>query len=396
LWVGSTVSAIGSQLSVVAVAYEIYHLTRSDLDVGLVSLIQLVPSLLGSFIGGSIADAMDRRKLLALTGCVMAALAVGMALDVDRAHPSVIVLFVLAAAASGVQALNGPAQTAVLLSIVERDMMVKANALRQLSNQVASVLGPTLAGVLIAGVGTKVAFFGNAASFLVSVVAVLGVGTRTPVGGTTRFGWSSIVEGFKFLQSRPAIKGCLIADFNAMVLGMPTALFPAMAATHFHGGPRIVGLLYAAPGLGAVVGATVSGWTSRVQRPGLAICVFGVVWGLAIIAFGLSPWAWIAVLCLTIAGAADIIAAIFRGTIIQTDTPDRLRGRLTSIQLAVVGNGPRLGNTEAGLVASATSTQFSVISGGIGCVVGIALIARLLPRFVHYEIPTGEEVIESP
>lgn len=393
LWVGNALSSVGSQLSVVAIAYEVYHVTHSNLDVGLISLIQLVPSLFGSFIGGAIADAMDRRKLLMITGTVLAAFSMGMALDVDRAHPSLSVLYLLAAGAAVFNSVNMPAQTAVLISIVEREMVVKANALRQLSNQIASVLGPTLAGVLIAAWGTKVAFWANAVSFFIAIAAVMTVGARPPAGGTTRFGWRSIVEGFAFLKTRPAIQGCFIADLNAMVLGMPTALFPAMAATHYHGGPRLVGLLYAAPGIGAIIGAGLSGWTSKVRRPGYAICVFGVAWGVALIGFGLVPWAGVAVVCLGLAGAADIIAAVFRGTIIQTETPDRLRGRLTSIQLAVVGNGPRLGNTEAGLVAAATSTQFSVVSGGIGCVVGVALIAKLLPRFLHYELGSEDEQV---
>lgn len=393
LWAGAAISSIGSQLSVVAIAYEVYHLTGSNLDVGLISLAQLVPSLFGSFVGGPIADAMDRRKLLLICGTALAALSMGLAVEVDRAHPSLMLLYLVSAAASLVQAVNAPAQTAMMISIVEREHFVKANALRQLSNQVSSVVGPTIAGLLISTWGTKVAFSANALSFLVAILAVYSVGARPPVGGVTRFGWRSIAEGFAFLKTRPAIQGSFLADFNAMVLGMPTALFPAMAATHFHGGPRTVGLLYAAPGIGAIVGGGLSGWTGRVRRGGLAICLLSAGWGVAIAAFGVMPWIVPAVVCLGLAGACDITASIFRGTIIQTQTPDRLRGRLSAIQTAVVSNGPRLGNTEAGLVAAATTTQFSVVSGGIGCVIGTAIIARLLPRFAHYEFEDKEDAL---
>lgn len=390
-WGGASASSLGSQLSVVAIAYEVYHLTGSNLDVGLVSIAQLIPSILGSIVGGPIADAMDRRRLMLICGSLLAALAVGQAIDVASAHPSVLVMFVLAGGSALVQAVNSPTQTALMISLVEREDYVKANALRQLSNQVSSVIGPALAGVLIAAGGAQVAFGVNAGLCLTAVVAVLSVGARPPIGGGTRFGWHSLAEGFAFVRGRPAIAGSFFADFNAMVLGMPTALFPALAAHHFHGGARTVGLLFASTGIGAIVGGVLSGWTSRVRRAGIAISVLSAGWGLAIAAFGLLPWLAPAIVCLALAGACDIIASIIRGTIIQTQTPDRLRGRLSAIQTMVVSNGPRLGNAEAGLMAAATSTQFSVVSGGVGCVIGMAIIARLLPRFTHFEFHSHED-----
>jgi MFS family permease len=396
LSLGNALSNTGSQLTVVAVAYEVYHLTHSALDVGLVSLVQLLPALFGAFVGGSIADAMDRRKLLVTTGTTMAAIAVAMALDVGRDHPSLALLYVLAGTQAFVQAINSPAQTAALLGVVEREMIARANALRQLSNQISSVIGPAVAGVLIASFGTTDSFWVIAGCNLVALSVLVGIGARPPTGGATRFGWRSIVEGFAFLKTRPVIQGCFIADLNAMVLGMPTALFPALAVTHFHGGARTVGLLYAAPGIGAIFGAALSGWTHQVRRPAVAITFFTCGWGLALVAFGLVPWLGPAVFFLGVAGAVDMVASVFRGTITQTETPDRLRGRLTSIQMAVVGNGPRLGNTEAGLVAAASSAQISVISGGIGCVVGMILIARLLPRFYRYQLPRADSDTEAP
>jgi MFS family permease len=389
LWLGYAISAIGTQLSVVAISYEVYHLTNSSLDVGLISLVQLGPAFLGSILGGSIADAMDRRRLLIITGVLMAACAAGMALDVSKPHPTLLPLFLLAGLSAGVAGVNGPALTAVLLSIVERDAMVAANALRQLLQQISVVLGPSLGGILIALAGAKVAFWGNAISFTVGIAAVITVGEHKPVGGATRFGLRSVAEGFKFLKGRQAIQGCFIADLNATVLGMPIALFPALAIHHFHGGSRTLGLLYAAPGIGAFVASALSGWTGRTRHPGKAVCIAIVIWGIAIVGFGLSDSIVLGVSLLALAGGADVISAVFRSTIIQTEAPDRLRGRISSIQQAVVTSGPRLGNTEAGLVAAVSSVEFSVVSGGIGCLVGIAIISHFMPRFVGYTLPTA-------
>ncbi|HVB07054.1 MAG TPA: MFS transporter [Acidimicrobiales bacterium] len=390
VWIGAAVSAVGSQLAVVAVAYQVYRLTHSSLDVGLISLVQLGPSLVGSVLGGSIADAFDRRRLLLFTGSTMAVVSCGLALNAARHHPSLLLIYVLAGANAALQGVDGPARQALLISIVERELLISANALRQLIGQVSQVLGPSLGGILLAAFGVEIVFFLNAGSFVVAVGAVLTVGAHPPLGGATRFGLRSIAEGFQFLKGRQAIQGCFIADLNATILGMPTALFPALATVQFHGGAGTVGLLYAAPGAGAVVASAFSGWTRRIRRPGYAVCVAIVCWGVALTAFGFARQVVLAFGLLAIAGGADVISAVFRSTIIQTETPDRLRGRLTSIQLAVVQSGPRLGNAEAGLVAAASSNQLSVVSGGLGCIVGIAIVARLMPRFIRYELGRDE------
>ena len=175
-----------------------------------------------------------------------------------------------------------------------------------------------------------------------------------------------------------------MADLNAMVLGMPTALFPAVALSHFHGGPEVLGYLYAAPGAGALTGMLLSGWTVRVSRLGRAVVLAIAAWGVSIAAFGLSPWLWLALFMLAVAGWADVISAVFRNNILQVESPDRLRGRLSAMQIAVVSGGPRLGDAEAGLVAALVGAQGSIVIGGIGCVMGITAIARLMPRFSAY------------
>jgi MFS family permease len=385
LWIGFAASSVGTQMSVVAIALEVYRITGSNLDVGLISLVQLFPAIIGSLLGGSIADAMDRRKLLVITGGSMSVLSIGLALNADQAHPTLLLVYVLAAMNAAFQGINGPALTAVLLSIVNRDIMVKANALRQLSAQIASVAGPSLAGVLLP-LGIHLVFWVNAGTFVLAIGTVLTVGSHPPVGGATRFGWKSITEGLAFLKGRQAIQGCFIADLNAMVLGMPTALFPALALHHFHGGDGVLGILYAAPGFGALLASMVSGWTPRVRRPGRAVVIAITIWGLGITAFGLVAWFPAAVALIAVAGGADVISAVFRSTIIQTQTPDRLRGRLSALQQAVVTAGPRLGNGEAGIVAALSTTEISVVSGGLGCIIGIAIIAKTMPKFVRYDL----------
>lgn len=385
LWVGFAASSVGTQMSVVAIALEVYRITGSNLDVGLISLFQLFPAIIGSLLGGSIADAMDRRKLLVITGGSMSVLSIALALNADQPHPTLVLVYVLAAANAAFQGVNGPAMTAVLLSIVNRDMMVKANALRQLSAQIASVLGPTVAGLLIP-LGIHVVFWANAGTFVLAIATVATVGSHPPVGGMTRFGWKSISEGLVFLKGRQAIQGCFIADLNAMVLGMPTALFPALALHHFHGGSGTLGILYAAPGFGALLASMVSGWTPRIRRPGRAVVIAIVIWGLGITGFGLVAWFPAAVALIAIAGGADVISAVFRSSIIQTQTPDRLRGRLSALQQMVVTAGPRLGNGEAGIVAALSSTEISVVSGGLGCIIGIAIVAKTMPKFVRYDL----------
>lgn len=395
LWFGYAVSSIGTQMSVVAIAIEVYQITGSNLDVGLISLIQLLPAIIGSLLGGSIADAMDRRKLLVISSGTMAALATGLALNAQQQHPLLWLVYALAAVNSAFQGVSGPALTAVLLSIVDNEMMVKANALRQLSAQIASVVGPTIAGLILSVAGVHTVFWVNAGAFVAAILAVLTVGSHFPIGGRTKFGLKSIAEGVAFLKGRQAIQGCFIADINATVLGMPTALFPALALHHFHGGNGIVGILYAAPGFGALIASSMSGWTPRVRRPGRAVVIAITVWGLGLAGFGLVGYFPLAVLLIAIAGGADVISAVFRSTIIQTQTPDRLRGRLSSLQQAVVTSGPRLGNGEAGIVAALTNTQFSVVSGGLGCVVGIAIIAKAMPKFVNYELPTSRVLLDE-
>ncbi|GAA5199943.1 MFS transporter [Rugosimonospora acidiphila] len=386
LWLGYAVNQLGSQLTVVAVAYQIYQLTGSSLDVGLISLAQIVPAIVGPIIGGSIADAMDRRTVLFYTNVGGALCTLALAVNASLSHPAIWPLYVLAAVAAGFSGADNPTRTAMMISLVDRGSIVAANALRTLLQQIAYVIGPAVAGLLLADFGIRVVFWADAATFAVALVAVASLAPQPPHGGGTRFGVQSVLEGFRFLRGRQAIQGCFVADLNATILGMPSSLFPALGVHFFHGGAQAVGYLYAAPGAGAFLGALFSGWIPRVRRQGRAVVLAIALWGVAIVAFGFVRVLWLALILLAIAGGADVVSAVARSSILQQEVTDGLRGRLASIQTAVVQVGPRLGNGEAGLAAS-LGTQFSVVSGGIGCVVGIAIIAVLMPRFARYEKP---------
>ena len=386
LWLGLAVSQTGSQLTLVAVFYQVYLLTHSSLDVGLVSLAQLGPALAGALLGGSVADAVDRRRLLVVTQVAMALCSIGLALNTMGRAPALWPLFVLAAVSAGFAGADNPARTAIMVNLVPWDSLATANVLRQLLLQISLVAGPALGGLLLARLGVTAVYWVDVASFAAALAATLALPRQRPEGRGTAFGLGSIVEGFRYLRGRQAIQGCFVSDLDAMILGMPTALFPALALHHFHGGPAVLGYLYAAPGAGALAGMLLSGWTARVARPGRAVIAAIAVWGLAIALFGLSPWLGPALALLAVAGWADVVSAVFRSTILQAESPDRLRGRLSAIQTAVVQGGPRLGNAEAGAAAALVGTQLSVVLGGLGCVAGIVAIARLMPRFVSYRL----------
>jgi predicted MFS family arabinose efflux permease len=384
LWAGQLVSQLGSQLTVVAIPYQVYRLTRSSFDVGLVSLVQLGPLLVGSLLGGSVADAVDRRRLLLGTQLALAACSAGLALNAAGGRPALWPLFVLPAVSAGFAGMDMPARAAAIVSLVDPEDLVAANALRQLIWQVGLVAGPAVAGLLIARIGAAGVYWIDVASFGAALAAVLGLPALRPSGGGTRPGIRSMVEGLRFLRGRQALQGTLIVDLDAMIFGMPRALFPAIGINQFHGGATAVGYLYAAPGAGALLGGLLTGWAPRVRRQGLAVLVAVIFWGLAVAAFGLSPWLPLALGLLAVAGAADVVSAVFRGTILQLETPDRLGGRLWSIQTAVVTGGPRLGDAEAGMVAALAGVKASVVSGGLACVAGAALIGWLLPGFRRY------------
>jgi MFS family permease len=391
LFSGQLVSTLGTQLTAVAVPYQVYRITHSSLDVGLVSLAQLVPLVIFSMVGGAVADAHDRRRVLMAAEFLMALATTGLAINGGLHRPALWPLFALTALTGGIAGFDRPAFNAAIPRLVKVGDLAAAYALWQVQYQVGIVVGPAVAGVILAGGGLSTVYWADVATFVVSFVSVAAQRSQPPVAGATRAGWRSVAEGFHYLRGRRVLQGVYLLDIDAMVFGMPRALFPALGLNFFHGGAQAVGLLYAAPGAGALVGALTTGWVKAVRRQGRAVIIAVIAWGVAITAFGLVNMLWVALVLLAVAGWADVVSAVFRSTILQTAVPDALRGRLSAIQIAVVQGGPRLGDLEAGGVAAAVSVPFSVVSGGIACVVGAGLLAAALPAFRGQRAPGADQ-----
>jgi MFS family permease len=257
--------------------------------------------------------------------------------------------------------------------------------LNQIGFQFSLIAGPAFAGLIIGSVSLSAAYWIDVATFGVALATLLLLPPLLPEGGGTKAGFGSIREGLRYVRGERAVQGVFLIDIDAMVFGMPRALFPQLGTQLYHGGAGTVGLLYAAPGVGGFLGAVTTGWVSRVRRQGAAVLWAVAVWGLAIAAFGMSNWLPLGLVCLAIAGAADVISAVFRGTILQLHVPDRLRGRLHALNIAVVTGGPRVGDLEAGAVATVTNAQFSAVSGGLACVAGVVLFAKALPELAAWQ-----------
>ncbi|MEY2434861.1 MAG: hypothetical protein QOC92_4586 [Acidimicrobiaceae bacterium] len=382
-------SFFGRQLTIVASSFQIFLLTHSSLQVGLLSLAQLGPLIACSFVGGTLADAIDRRKVLVVSNVLMAATSAGLAVNANMSRPLVWPIYLFTAMSAGLSAIDSPTRSAVVPSLVRRDQIPAAAALNQTGYQFGQVGGPALAGVIIASVSLSAAYWVDVITFGVALITLALLPPLLPQGGGTKAGIGSIKEGLRYVRGERAIQGVFLIDINAMVFGMPRALFPQLGTELYHGGAGTVGLLYAAPAAGAFIGAVTTGWVGHVRRQGAAVLWAVLVWGLAIAAFGAANWLPLGLLLLAIAGAADVISAVFRGTILQLHVPDRLRGRLQALNIAVVTGGPRVGDLEAGVVATATSPQISVVSGGLACVAGVALFAKLIPELAAWQATPG-------
>jgi MFS family permease len=387
------VSFFGRQITIVASALQLFLLTHSSLQVGLLSLAQLGPVIAASFLGGALADALDRRRLLMVANVLMMTTSVGLAANAMIGQPKVWPIYVCTALSGGFSSIDSPTRSAAVATLVRRDQIPAAAALNQTGYQFGQVGGPAFAGLLIATVSLASAYWFDVATFVVALVLLVRMHAMVPEGGGTRASITSVKEGLHYLKGQRAVQGGFLIDINAMVFGMPRALFPQLGTELFGGGAGTVGLLYAAPAAGAFVGAVTTGWVGRVKRPGRAVIWSVLLWGGSIAAFGTTSVLPLALLFLAIAGAADVISAVFRGTILQLQVPDRLRGRLNALNIAVVTGGPRLGDLEAGVVAAAVNVQFSVISGGLACMAGVAVLNRFRPELGEWRPPGSVEQI---
>ena len=383
---GNFVSGMGTQATLVALPYQIYVETHSALLVGLLGAVELVPLIASALWGGAMADRMDRRTLLLLDQIGLVLVAGALAAVSFAGDPSIAVLYVLAGLLAGVSALQNVVRSAIVPTLVRRELMRSALAFNYGLYQLTMVIGPGLGGLIIAALGVGAAYTIDAVSCFAMVFAVIAIAPQPPKGveqhETIR---RSIADGLRFVRGNQALLGSFAIDLVAMTFGMPRALFAVLAVSVYHAGATGTGVLYSAVSLGATVAAITTGWLSHTRRLGLVVIWAVIAWAVAITFAGLASSLWIAAALLAVAGAADSVSAVCRTTINQTVTPDHMRGRMSSVFSLVVTSGPRLGDIESGVVAGATTPRFSVTSGGLACLVGVGIVMIAFPALKRYD-----------
>lgn len=401
MWLGTSLSGIGTALTTVAVGLQVYEETGSTASVGLVGLFAFVPLLVLGLYGGVVVDAYDRRSVIVVTAAGLFVVAVGFAVQAWLQLGDVRILYALVAIQSGLFAVNSPARTAIVPRLVGIRLLPAANALSSVSFGVSLTLGPLLAGFLVDWVGYGWTYGVEAVLLVVALLTLITLPPLPPEGAASRR-LSSLVEGLEFLRTRPNIRATFLIDLTAMVLAMPRVLFPAIGVALIGGGAATVGVLTAAIAVGSVLAGLLSGPLGGVRRQGLAIVVAVVGWGVAVAGFGLvvarSPgatgelvpegatWAlWPAAACMVLAGAADTVSSIFRSTILQAATPDALRGRLQGVFIVVVAGGPRLGDLLLGAVGDLRGEAFAAVVGGLLCAVVALAFGLSHPGFRRYD-----------
>lgn len=380
---GFTVSLFGTMFTQVALAVQVYDLTGSTLAVGLLGAAEFIPIVLLALIGGALADSFDRRKLV--WGAELTASLVSLALLINALapDPQVWVLYLAAVIFAGASAVLRPPLDALLPRLVERDELKAASAIEGSLVNLATIGGPALAGVLIAATGVGLAYGLDLVSFVASLTAFALMRTPPPPPDAEPPSLRGVVEGLRYAVSRQELLGSYVVDINAMFFGMPFALFPALADRY--GGTQVVGLLWAAPGVGSLASMATSGWAARVHHNGRAIVLAAAAWGVFIALFGLTSTLWLALLCLALAGAADGISGIFRSALWNETIPDAMRGRLAGVEMISWSSGPLLGNARAGAGDALFGLRASVVGGGVLVVAGSVALALALPRFWSYD-----------
>jgi len=384
LWFGQGISFIGTEIAEVALAYQMYQLTGSKLAVGLISLTHLVPLLTLTVIGGAIADAVDRRKLMLIQQMGMIVGSLGLAANAALDNPRVWALYASQLVISSSFSIGVGAQRSMTPQLVDESNFIAASSLNSVTSQFGAVGGPALAGILLKFVDLKWVYLGDTVSYIGALVAAALLPRLVAREDADRPSLQSIAAGFRYVRRQPVILGFFLVDTNAMIFGMPSALFAPMASDRF-GDPSLVGYLYMAPAAGALVVSLLSGPLRHVRRQGLGVILTAALWGLAIAAFGFAQQFWVALLLLAVAGFGDQISAILRSVMLFRITPREMLGRVSGIEFMQVAAAPSIGNLEAGALANATSLRFSIVSGGIACVVGCALLAAAFPALVRYD-----------
>jgi MFS family permease len=390
LAIGTLITGLGTQAALVALPYQVYVESHEPVLVGLLGLVELGPLVAASLFGGAWADRVDRRRLLLLVQIALVATAAGLAAAAFAGDPAIWLLYLLAGVLAGASAFERVTRSSIVPNVVRPDALRAAVSMTFGVNQVTMVLGPALGGLLIAWLGVGSAYTADAVSCFGMVFAAALMSPQLPLGtGEHQPVLRSIATGLRFVWGERALMGSFAIDLLAMTFGMPRALFAVLSLSVFHAGAAGTGLLYASVAAGATVAALTTGWLGHARYLGRIVIGAVVVWGGAIALAGLTTTFALAVVLFAVAGAADSVSAVCRSTISQTLTPDHMRGRMSSVFMLVVASGPRLGDVESGAVASLTSPRFSVVSGGVACVAGVALIVVLFPQLAGYDGDTA-------
>jgi len=386
LTAGTLITGLGTQATLVALPYQLFIVTGSAFQTGLIGAAEIVPLAAGSLYGGALADRLDRRALLLTCQLALVGVAAALALAAISSEPPVWLLYVLAAAMASASALQQTTRAAIVPNTVPPNLLRGALSLTYGLEQLTMVAGPGIGGLLIAAFTISVPYAVDAVSCLGMAVAAWAMSPQPVAAGIEHEPiLRSIRHGLAFIHRRKPVMAGFVIDLSATTFGMPRALFPALALTAYHGGASGTGLLYAAVAAGSTAAALTTGWLLRARYLGRIILLAVAVWGAFIALAGLVDSIWIAALLLAVAGAADSISAVCRSTMLQTLTPDRMRGRANSVYGLVVAGGPRLGDIESGTVAALTSVTFSVVSGGLVCLASAAVVAARFPQLVAYD-----------
>ncbi|MFJ6479264.1 MFS transporter [Streptomyces sp. NPDC091682] len=397
LWIGTSASQLGGQIANVAVLAQVWDLTGSPVGTGAIGLATGLPMVLFGLIGGTLADAVDRRAVVRVTTAGQVLAAAGLCTQALADNRSVLLLLALVAVGTSCSALGAPARRTFPVRLLPGDQVAAGLALTNVSFQAAMLAGPAMAGLLIARWGFPAAYAVQAMATAVSMLAVIRLPAVRPEG-TVAAGGRRRPErgGWRFVLRRPTLWGSMATDLSATLLAMPIALFPLVNEIRFGGDPRTLGLFLSAVAVGGITAGLLSGTVTRWRRGGLVqLCAAGV-WGLALACFGLAGPLWLALGCLAVAGAADTVSVVTRGALVQCETPDAYRGRVSSMEHVIGVAGPELGNFRGGLLASATSAPFSLALGGLSAVLVVAAVAAVNAPLRAYRTPPAAAKATAP
>jgi MFS family permease len=389
LFASQFISGLGTMVSYVAVPWQVYELTRSNAMVGLLGLVQLVPVLICGLLGGAVADRVDRKRLLLGSEALMAICLAGLFANALAPAPKTIAIYALVAILQGASGFHRPALEALTQKLARPEDFAAVSALTSVRSTVGMVFGPALAGLLLVRWGAVGAYLFDFLTFLAALFFIASI-PRDRIGEPDRAReqphlLTDLAEGLRFAWKRPELMGTYIVDIVAMAFAFPIALFPAMAAANGH--PESVGWLLSAMSVGALAVGVFSGWTGKVRRHGRAVVIAAAIWALGIVALGFAPNLPLALLCLAVAGAADMVSGVFRGTIWNETIPNALRGRLAGIEMISYLTGPLVGNARAGFMADAWGVSPAIWVGALVCLAAVIATGFALPRFWAYRSP---------